>query len=139
MAHNVVNTKQMYVVTTRLYRGVSVNVSVQMEGYPGTWKPGSHMALRGEVFPVKGHPETRGQEAHNSERKSPQQQGGYPQLSSGAQRPQSARSCFSPFLYCLSSSDERITPGSKSHGRDLLEGLECGRIKPGVAALCFRG
>ena len=53
MAHTVVNTKQMYVVTTRLYRGVSVNVSVQMEGYPGTWKLRNHKALR---FKKKSYP-----------------------------------------------------------------------------------
>jgi hypothetical protein len=58
MAHNVVNTKQMYVVTTRLYRGVSVNVSVQMEGYPGTRKPRSYTALKS--IPMEEHPEIQG-------------------------------------------------------------------------------
>ena len=56
----------------------------------------------------------------------------YPQPSSGAQEPQPC-SCSAPSLYdFFSSSDERVTPGRKSHQRDLLEGPGFGDTHPGI-------
>jgi hypothetical protein len=61
----------------------------------------------------------------------------YPQPSSGAQEPQPC-SCSAPSLYdFFSSSDERVTPGRKSHERDLLEGPGFGDTHPGMDLLYF--
>lgn len=97
----------------------TVGLSAWMGRCSGTWKARNHTAWRGSLL-------SRGSVAP---------WGGDLPLTKGAQGPQSALSlCFSSFPYCLSSSDERITPGSKFHKRDLLEGLRCGGTNPGLAA-----
>lgn len=46
---------------------VIVNVSTEMEGYPGTRQPRNHIVLRGEGIPVEGHRDMKAQEPHSSE------------------------------------------------------------------------
>jgi hypothetical protein len=61
---------------------VLLSVPAAKEGFRGhSTEAQEPHSSEGRRCPMEGHTETRGQEAHNSERKSPQQQGGYPQLS----------------------------------------------------------
>jgi hypothetical protein len=57
----------------------------------------------------------------------------------GVQEPHSSerRLLLLSSLHCffLASSDKRVTPGRKSHEKDLLEGLGCIGTNPGKAAL----
>jgi len=77
------------------------------------------------------------QEPHSSERKPPLQREGSSQervcpaelRSSGA-----AALSFSSLLFIASGLLMRVTPGSKAHKTDLLEGLRCGGLNPGVPA-----
>lgn len=90
-----------------------------MEGHPGAWEPRDLTALRGSLFLSRSIAALRE---------------GDPQLNSGAQEPQ-PQSTSLLFVF-MASYDERVTPGTKSHERDVLEGPACGGLNPEMAALC---
>jgi hypothetical protein len=91
-----------------------------MEGHPETREPKNHTALSGSRL-CRGTAAPRGED---------------PQLSRGAWSLNSAVSTllFSSLLLLLM----RVTPGSKSHRRDLLEGPGCRETNPEVAACATR-
>lgn len=101
----------------------------------GTQKPRNHTALRWDTVPLEGHPEAWEPSNHTALSGSRLCRGTAAPRGEDPQLSREARSLSpSPLLLF---SEERVTPGSKSHERDLMEGPGCGGMNPDVAACAF--
>lgn len=109
----------------------------------GDWEP--HSSESEPCTNGRASSDMRTQEPHSSERNPPQQSGCSSQrsISTGEPRSMGASAlssslCPTPcFLHCfLASSDERVTPGRKSHEIDLFKGLGKGGTNQGMDAPC---
>ena len=130
------NSFPMIIIFLSLKKVIVVKCSCSQGKVPWDLEAEEPHSSKGRRYP------TEAQEPHSSERKCPQQKScssrgrvSPAELQHSGTSARSLSPLLLPFTHSfLGSLDEIVTPGSKSHSRDLLEDPGCGGTNPGVAA-----